>query len=95
MSKGGRRKSVRVYWDDAVIYKKNHGEPFPRPTKMLTYGELVKETKDYLIISHPLAEQYDKKLGEFVPRPFSRRDRDEDPTFIYIPKGMITKIVRS
>jgi len=95
MAKNKEQKSVRVYWDDAVLYKKEHGEPFPKPTKMLTYGRLAKETKDYLVIADPLTESYDEELKEFVPKPYITGKELKEATFFYIPKGMITKIVRS
>lgn len=90
-----KRKNIRVYWDDAVIYKKNHGESFPKPTKMMTYGKLAKNTEYYLIISDPLTESYSEELKEFVPKPYVTGKKLKEATFFYIPKGMITKLIQS
>ncbi len=88
----GKNNKIRIYWDDAVIYKRNYGEQFPKPTKMLTYGRLVRETRDYMMVANPLTEQYSSELKEFVPKPNVMGKELKEATFFYIPKGMITKI---
>ncbi|MCL4405115.1 MAG: hypothetical protein M1361_01365 [Patescibacteria group bacterium] len=92
-----RKIAVKVYWDDAVIYRHNHGEPFPKPTKMMTRGLLVKNTEDYILIANPISETYNDKLKEFVPKPYVEFKEDnthfKEATFMQIPKGIITKIL--
>lgn len=95
VKRSSKKESARVYWNDAVIYKKNHGESFPKPTKMLTYGKLVKDMKNYLIIGNPLTEEYDEELKEFIPKPYVTGRELKEATFFYIPKGMVTKVMRS
>lgn len=80
-----KRKSVKIFWEDAVIYGKE-----PRRLKLaerMTTGKLVKTTPAYVVVKDPVTSSYSAANHIYVPETDSRY------TFFFIPRGMITRIV--
>ena len=78
-----KTKSIKVFWNDAVIYKDR--VPLKLPPK-ITEGELVKKTDNYLIIKNPQTSIYSDADRIYIPR------IEPKHKFFFIPKGMIKKI---
>lgn len=56
---------VKVFWEDAVIYKE-----LPKQLKLarkMTMGELIKETAEYLVIKNPVTGKYSEKEKIYIP----------------------------
>ena len=88
--KPGRKNKVGVYWLDAVTYAKpRRWSDIPGLTLMFTSGILKKKTKDGLILSSPLNYRFSNKTKDFEPRLV----KEGDPTFLFIPMGMVKKII--
>ena len=76
---------VKVFWEDALIYKGlSSGLTLARK---MSRGELVKE-KDYVVIKEPITSIYNKREKVYIPD-------GKKHAFLFVPKGMIRKIVRS
>lgn len=80
-----KNKLVKIYWNDAIIYGKSSDLKL-NLQKKITEGELVKESKDFLIIKDPITVNYDIDLKRYVPFVKKRKI-----TFFFIPTGMINK----
>lgn len=74
-----------VFWNDARTYKGQADECSLSP--MMTTGELYKDIDEYVVLRYPLTYMYDRRAGEYVPRVF-----EKEPTFFFVPKGMIERI---
>lgn len=77
-------KKVKVFWSDAVIYKASSIKN-PVPTPKVTEGVLSKKSKGFVILGNPhTINQEDGKRDS--------REIEKKATFLFIPRGMITKI---
>lgn len=73
---------IRVQWNDAVLYSpKNRVTEL---TPMETTGILEREEEHFIIIRNP----------KTVRRTDGTSHPDKQPTFYFIPRGMIEKIER-
>ena len=78
-------KSVKIWWEDAVIYSsktKARNRKF-RPTPMVTEGVVVRDNTEGVVIEKPHTI-YVKSQKPVIAQ--------EGATFLFIPKGMIRKI---
>lgn len=85
-------QKIKIYWHDAVIY--SHGDiPTDLPLK-ITCGNLVKESKEFIIVENPDTKIINAKqiLSKKVIRMFIAKNKKQ--TFFFIPRGMIQKIER-
>ncbi len=81
-----KNKLAKIFWDDAVIYKPSSSS-CSNLTAKITSGELIKKTKEYIIIKNPTTSKYNDKEKMYIP------ETNADRKFLFIPKGMIKKIV--
>lgn len=80
MNKNNLRK-VRIVWQDAISYRT--GDKIPHSISIFeTIGLLAKEDGDYVVIEKPIT--INTRTGINYP--------DKQPTFYFIPRGMIEKI---
>jgi hypothetical protein len=73
---------TKVIWNDAISYY-NIDEMPNKLTKKETVGELVKEEKGFILLKNPKTKDYN---------PYSHRgvvEKNQDPTFLFVPRGMI------
>lgn len=76
------KKEVLVFWEDAVLF--SFDKPKTLPLKAHK-GIILKEDKNFLIIKNPKEIIYSRnKL--LINKKFS-------PSFLFLPKGMILKII--
>lgn len=73
-------KKVKITWMDILKY--NSDTKNLLPTKMITEGYIEKEDEKVLIISRPTT--LNTRTNANYP--------DKNPTFYFIPKGLIEKI---
>lgn len=74
-------KMVKILWQDAISYRT--GDRIPHSISILeTAGLLAKEDDNYVIIEKPVT--INTQTGKNYP--------DKQPTFYFIPRGMIEKI---
>lgn len=77
---------TEVLWFDAVKYAGSSEENKSlRPTPMRTRGVLIEENADGVIIKNPYSVY--RKSGDR-----SKKEIEKEPTFLFIPRGMIEKI---
>lgn len=80
-------KKVKVEWRDAVFYSEGY---LPKSlTKMITLGILEKHESDYILIKNPKTFRKDISLYQRIRKIFNLK---KQPTYFFIPKGMIEKI---
>jgi len=81
MSKKNNLKRVRITWHDAISYRTGDKIPLSIST-FETTGLLAKEHSDYIVIAKPITINI--RTDKNYP--------DKQPTFYFIPRGMIEKI---
>lgn len=74
-------KKVKILWQDAISYRAGNKVPLS-VTPMETVGLLVKEDDHFLLIGVPKTVK--RTNGSTYP--------DKQPTFYFIPRGMIENI---
>lgn len=82
------KEKIKIYWDDAVIYKNITIEPLL--SKRITIGEFVKKDKNYIVVKNPTTSMYDIKTKKYI-----QIYKDNKQTFFYVPNGMIVKIEKN
>ena len=80
------KKIIRIFWEDAVIYKKPLNKSAFSLKKRITEGEVLKEGEEFVIVKNPITFDYSIKLKKYVPFVLKRKI-----TFFFIPTGMINK----
>ncbi len=80
-------KNIKVLWLDAKLYSGEVPNKFDLvPTKMETVGFLHSENGDGVVIEKPKTTY--EKNGNLVSV-----SKQEGATFLFIPRGMVVKIV--
>ncbi len=75
------KKTIEVFWTDAVIYKANSTIPTNLPI-VQTIGEKIEKTKNYVLLKNTKSHLTSRKSK--LPKDKAR--------FYFIPIGMIEKI---
>lgn len=75
-----KNKKIRILWNDAVLYGPK--KMVEKLTPLETIGILEKEDEDFLIIKSP----------KTIRRTDDTSHPEKQPTFYFIPRGMIEKI---
>ena len=73
---------IKIIWNDAVLLSPR--VKTRKLSKMETTGFLLKEEKDFFIISKPKTRKIDT----------NQKYPEAQPTFYFIPKGMVEKVER-
>lgn len=75
-----KNKKIRILWSDAVLYGPK--KMTEKLTPLETIGILEKEDEDFVVIRSP----------KTIRRADNTSHPDKQPTFYFIPRGMIEKI---
>ncbi|MEX2410132.1 MAG: hypothetical protein WD607_01965 [Candidatus Paceibacterota bacterium] len=78
-------KVKTIKWLDAVSYY-NLKEMPNKLIEQKTTGEVVEENNDYIVIKDPKTKDYNPNSHRGIT------EKEKDPTFLFIPKGMIKSV---
>lgn len=82
----GENQKIKILWLDAVKYAgSSQNNTSLVPVEMLTRGVFVKEDDDGIVVKNPYSVY--RKNGKR-----SKKEIGKNPTFLFIPNGMIEKI---